>query len=281
MALSRRSSRTGRSRFTLLLLVLTSITVLTLDFRGSGVVEDVRGGAATVFGPLRDAGAWVGSPVADAWNGVFSYGDLEAENEDLRERIAELEGEMAQSEDALEQLDEIDRLEGIRRWTDEESVVARVTGSSLSNFEQTVELDKGSDQGISVGMPVVTGAGLVGRVVQVTGSRSAVQLVTDPTFDFGVRLSGSDEVAIAHGTGEGEPLAVEEGIPVNVEVNERQLVTTSGGDRGILPQDIPVGRVLSVTTSADQLHRVLEVRLLADLDDLSYVRVIRWTPAGS
>ena len=53
MALSRRSTRLGRSRFTLLLLVLTSITVLTLDFRGSGVVDDLRGGAATVFGDRK------------------------------------------------------------------------------------------------------------------------------------------------------------------------------------------------------------------------------------
>ena len=51
MALSR---RTGRSRFTLILLILTSITVLTLDFRGSGFVDDVRGAAMTVFSPIRD-----------------------------------------------------------------------------------------------------------------------------------------------------------------------------------------------------------------------------------
>ena len=60
--------RTLRDRVFIALLILSTITVLTLDFRGSGVVEDLRGGASTVFGPVRDAGAWVGRPVADAWN---------------------------------------------------------------------------------------------------------------------------------------------------------------------------------------------------------------------
>src|SRR3712207_5566661 len=115
MALSRRTSRTGRSRFTLLLLVLTSVTVLTLDFRGSGVVDDLRGGASTIFAPLRDAGAWVGRPVADAWNGVFDYGDLAEENEALRARIDALEGERADAEAAVRQLDEISDLEDLER----------------------------------------------------------------------------------------------------------------------------------------------------------------------
>lgn len=277
MALSRRSSRTGRSRFTLLLLVLTSITVLTLDFRGSGVVDDLREVAATVFRPLRDAGAWVGRPVADAWNGVFGYGDLEAENRALRERLEELEGERIEAEAALRDIEELTALEDIRRWTDLEAVTARVVGGPLSNFEHTVTLDKGSDHGIDVGMPVVTGAGLVGRVVQATGSTSVVELVTDVSFDFGIRLAGSGQVGIAHGTGRGQPLSVD-GVARNVEVEEGEAVTTSGTDRSIFPPDVPVGRVTAVDTSPDQLTLSLTVEPAADLDALSYVRVLLWRP---
>lgn len=278
MALSRRSSRTGRSRFTLLLLVLTSITVLTLDFRGSGVVDDLRGGASTVFGPVRDAAGWVGAPVADAWNGVFDYGDLQSENEALRERVAELEGDRAQAEDALRQLDEIAALERISRWTDLPTVVARVVGGPLSNFEQSIELDKGSDDGLAEGMPVVTGAGLVGRLAQVTGSRSVVQLVSDPDFEFGVRLARSGQIGIVHGQGDEQPLVVDAGIPLAADVRERETVTTAGTERSIFPPDIPVGRVQRLDVAPDQLSQVLDIRPLADLDDLAYVRVVQWAP---
>ena len=278
MALSRRSSRSGRSRFTLLLLVLTSVTVLTLDFRGSGVVDDLRGGAATAFGPVREAGSWVGRPFADAWNGIFGYDELRSENEDLRARIDELEGERAQAEDVLRQMEEIEELDDLARWTSLPSVVARVTGGGLSNFQHTVELDKGSDQGLAVGMPVVTGAGLVGRLVQVTGTRSVVQLVSDPSWSFGIRLARSGTIGIGHGTGEGEPLVIDEGIERQVDVNHRETVTTSGFIDSVFPPDIPVGRVADLGVAPDQLSQVITVDLLADLDDLTYVRVLAWTP---
>jgi rod shape-determining protein MreC len=279
MALSRRSSRSGRSRFTLLLLVLTSVTVLTLDYRGSGVVDGLRKGAATVFGPVRDAGAWVGRPFADAWNGVFGYNELQDENEALRARIEELEGQRAQSEDALRQLEELDELNDLQRWTSIPSVVSRVTGGSLSNFQHTVEIDKGTDDGLAEGMPVVTGSGLVGRLVQVSSNRSVVQLVTDPDWSFGVRLARSGDVGVAHGTGEGRPLVIDQGVERQIDVNVRETVTTSGFGDSIFPPDIPVGRVGELGVAPDQLSQVITVDLLADLDDLSYVSVLMWTPA--
>jgi len=279
----RRTSRTGRSRFTLLLLVLTSVTVLTLDFRGAGAVDDLRGAASTVFSPLADGASTVAAPFTDAWNGAFGYDELEQENERLRERIAEMEGNEAAAVDAIRQLDELAALEGITRFTALPSVLTRVVGGSLTNFEHNIQLDRGSDDGIGIGMPVVTGAGLVGRVIAVTGSRSTVQLITDPGFEIGIRLARSGEVGIAHGTGEGDPLVVDSGIPVNIEgqIREREVITTSGVSRSIFPPDIPVGRVTRIQAAGDQLSLVLTVDPLADLRDLSMVRVLVWNEDGS
>lgn len=281
MALSRRSTRLGRSRFTLLLLVLTSITVLTLDFRGSGVVDDLRGAASTVFSPVADGAGSVAEPFTDAWNGAFGYDDLERENEELRDRIAEMEGDVARAEDTNRQLDEIASLEGTVNFTQLESVLARVVGQPLTNFDRTIQLDQGSDDGVAIGMPVVTGAGLVGRVTSVTGGRSVVQLISDPEFDIGVRLATTAEVGIAHGTGEGEPIVVDNGIEVSLrdQIPDAEVVVTSGG-RSAFPPDIPIGNVTSVTAAADQLSLVLAVEPLADLDNLAYVRVLRWTGEG-
>ena len=278
MVSSRRTSRTGRSRFTLLLLVLTSVTVLTLDFRGAGAVEDLRGAATTVFSPIADAASAITEPFTDAWNGAFGYDELAQENEELRDRIAQMEGDQAEASDAIRQLDELAELEGISRYTQLDSVVARVVGGSLTNFEHTIQLDRGTDDGIGVGMPVVTGAGLVGEVIAATGGRSTVQLITDPGFDIGVRLATSGEVGIAHGTGHGEPLVIDAGIPVSLEdqIAVGEAVTTSGVSRSVFPPDIPVGRVTHVRPAGDQLSLELTVRPLADLDTLSHVRVLLW-----
>jgi rod shape-determining protein MreC len=282
MALSRRSTRLGRSRFTLLLLVLTSITVLTLDFRGSGVVDDLRGAASTVFSPVADGAGSVTAPFTDAWNGAFGYDDLERENEQLRDQIAEMEGDVAEAADANRQLAELAELDGVTLYTALPSVTSRVVGGSLTNFEHAIQIDRGSDHGVAVGMPVVTGAGLVGRVTAVTGGRSTVQLLTDPAFRVGVRLAASGEVGIGHGTGDGEPIVVDAGVAVSVreQIPDDEVVLSSGVDRSAFPPDIPIGTVTEVDAAADQLSLVLTVEPLVDLGDLAYVRVLLWEPTS-
>ncbi len=260
------------------MLVLTSITVLTLDFRGAGLVEDVRSAAGTVFDPVRNAASAVFRPFANVWNGVFDYGDVKDENERLRERIAALEGAQVTQADAQKQLDEIAATEGLPITSQIPTVLARVVGGPSSNFEHTIELSKGSDAGLKAGMPVVTGAGLVGRVVQVSAGTSKVQLVSDPGFDMGIRLVSSGTIGIAHGRGDGRALAAEILDPKLV-VPESEAVTTSEFARSIFPPDVPVGIVTSAKLTTDQGGQNLEVEPLADLTGLAYVRVLLWEPA--
>src|SRR5215218_8035786 len=107
------SRRTGRSRLTLILLVLTSVTILTLDFRGSSAVGGLRSGASRVFSPVRSGADRVFAPVADAWNGVFDYNDVKTENDQLRDERDTALGAAAQNEDAKQQLDALSALEGV------------------------------------------------------------------------------------------------------------------------------------------------------------------------
>src|SRR3954447_2831608 len=99
------SRRTGRSRLTLILLVLTSVTILTLDFRGSSAIGGLRSGASRVFSPVRSSADRVTGPVADAWNGLFDYNDVKSENDRLREERDAALGDAAVNADAKQQLD--------------------------------------------------------------------------------------------------------------------------------------------------------------------------------
>ncbi len=276
MALSR---RTGRSRFTLVLLILTSVTILTLDFRGSGAVQGLRDGAATVFDPVRGGAERVFSPVGDAWNGIWNYHDLQKQNDSLRAEIDTLRGQQAQQQDAQKQLDMISDLDKISQWTTLGGVDARIVSGPLTNFEHTLELDKGSSDGIAVDMPVVSGAGLVGRITEVEKNRSVVTLLTDPDVVVGVRLFTSQETGLMHGTGEDQPLTIDEGIGPKVQVPPNDLVTTSGEDRAAYPPNIPIGNVTNVQLSSDQLRQVVTVQPLADLNNLTFVKVLIWQPS--
>lgn len=275
MALSRRP---GRSRFTLLLLILTSVTALTLDFRGSGLIDGARSVALSVFGPVKSAASTGFKPVTNTWHGVADYSDVKRQNEELRRRIAELQGDAARKADAAQQLKELLKERDIPYIGDLPRATARVVSGPASNFAYTVEIDKGSSRGVKKDMPVVTGAGLVGRVVAVSGHRSTVQLISDPAFSFGVRLVDSQDVGIAHGRGQGRSL-VADGIDPATKVTKGTVATTSGLDRSLFPGSIPVGKVVSSEPSSDGLQQEVTLRPLADLSQLSFVDVLLWEPA--
>ena len=275
MALSRRN---GRSRATLLFLVLTSITVITLDFRGDGggVIDTVRDVATDALAPVRDGADSVLAPVGNAFSGITGYDDLEDENARLRDQLAEERGRSLRNEDAESELRELLRLNELDWVGDTPQIAARVVSAPVSNFEQTIKLDKGSSDGVRVDDPVVTGDGLVGRVVDVSSRRSVVRLLTDPGSSVGVRTVRSGEAGIAKGEGPDEVLSVGF-IEINAELRRGELAVTSGleGGSNLYPSNIPVGRVTEAEPVEGALEQRVRIRPLADLENLRFVKVLR------
>jgi rod shape-determining protein MreC len=279
VALSRRS-RSSRSRYTLALLVLTSITLLTLDFRGFGPLETARSGVLGFFAPVGDAAESVFSPVADAWNGAFGYDELARENEELRQRVIDLEGDVGEAERAAERLEELRALEedlGLEYMDDLEVVNASVVSSGVGNFDATIEIDRGANDGVEVGHPVVAGRGLIGQVVRVSDTRSAVRLVTDPKFQVGVRVAGRPGLGIVSGQGNETRLRATS-FDLTTELREGDLLVTSGAARSLFPPEVPVGRVTEVTSDEASLQQEADVEIIPRLNDLLYVTVVRWVP---
>jgi rod shape-determining protein MreC len=155
-----------------------------------------------------------------------------------------------------------------------------VVSGPTSNFSHTVELDKGSGAGIEVGMPVVTGEGLVGRVRQVTSSHSIVQLLTDPDFRVGVKLLPDGILGTARGAGEGDPLVVDTSIDPEQALEPGGQLTTSGADRSAFPASIPIGTVRGTKPAGGGLTLDLQVEPFVDTQRLTFVSVLLWEGAG-
>lgn len=276
------SPRRGRPRFTIVVLVLLSITVLTLDFRDVGFVQDARHTVGSALSPVQDAADWVATPFQNTWNGITRYDDVAERNQELQARVDELEGQVAQSQDIEVQFEQL--LEQVDiPWVDSVSTAtARVIQQPASSFSHVVVIDKGSDVGITEGMPVVTGAGLVGQVVDASSHRSSVQLVTDPEFAVGVRLATSQRFGTATGQGSARDLLIDTGIEPaeeDADVPEDEVVTTSGiDDRSSFPASIPVGRVTRTRSANGGLTLEVFAEPLADLGELSFVNVLLTTP---
>lgn len=276
MAVYRRSRR---QRFVLLLLVLTSITVITLDFRGDddGVLDGVRRGARDVFAPVQSAADRVFAPVGDFFGGLTRYGDVKDENDRLRSELEQARGELLRQAGADRERQSLLELQQLTFAPNIPGVAARVVSTAPSNFQVTVTIDKGSDNGVEKGMPVVTGAGLVGRVSDVSRARSTVVLITDRSSNVGVRLQSSGDVGVATGEGPGEPIRVDL-VQLETKVAQGEPVVTSGLQQSVFPPEVPVGRVRSARVAPGALKQEVTVDPVVDLHRLEFVKVLQWRP---
>lgn len=276
MAVYRRSRR---HRFVLLLLVLTSVTVITLDFRsrGSGVLESIRDGAADVVAPVQSAVEGALAPVGDFFGGLTRYGELRDENARLRRQLDEARAEVLRNEGSERERQSLLDLQQLDFATEIPTVPARVVSTSPSNFQLTITIDRGTDAGVAKGMPVVAGAGLVGRVIDVSRLRSTVLLITDPSSNVGVRLQSSGDVGVARGAGIREPLPIDL-VRVETKVFEAEAVVTSGLQGSIFPPEIPVGRVRETSVAPGALQQKITIDPVVDLSRIQYVKILQWKP---
>ncbi len=273
--------RSGRSRFSLFILLLLSVTLLTLDARDFGPVERLKDGLAAVVSPVRSLGDTAFSPIGNAWENFSNSDDLEAENERLRQELETLRAAQIDDAGAAERLEALETELGLRRTLEYDTVVAEVIAESISNFDQLVlEINRGSSDGLVDGMPVVTTGGLIGKVED-TGTRTArVRLMTDTQMQIGVLIVGPDEPGIMAGQGEDElPIIGNGTIPIRVDVNVGDVVVTLGGSRSLYPPGLPIGTVAQVDVDQGSLEQTLLVEPSASLDRVEFVTVVLYDPS--
>jgi rod shape-determining protein MreC len=279
MALStRRGSGRSRARFTLILLILTSITLLTLDFRGFSPLDSARSAVLDAFEPVGDFASDTFEPVSDAWNGAFDYDRVERENEQLREQVDQLEGQITSGDVAKQSLQQLLEQVDIPFVGDLPTVGARVVSGAVANFDTTIEIDKGESDGVRRGMAVVTGRGLVGRVVNTSSDRAVVDLLSGGNIAVAFSVVGTNVLGIARGTGDGARLSAT--VDVDRLVFPGQILVTSGTEGSTYPQGLPIGTVTDVRGDRSSLEQELTAEMLADLSDLTFVSIVLWEPVA-
>ena len=271
--------RTARPRFVLLLLVLSALTLVTIDTRagGSGVIGQIRAKAHDAFAPVQDATHSALRPVGNFFTGVVHYGELKSENARLRDELAKVRGQQLQAADAQRELQLLLDQQHLDFVGNIPTVAAQVVDTSSSNFELSVQVNRGTSSGVAAGMPVVAAAGLVGRVVEVSAKRATVLLLTDPTFSVGVRLTANGDTGVANGRGRDNPMTIDL-VPPNTRLNHGDLLLTSGLQLERFPKGIPVGRVDAVKQQPGALQEDVTMNPIVDLSRLEFVQVLQWSP---
>ena len=274
------AQRIGRSRHRLLLLALTAITLLTLDLRSFGPLDSAQRFVRDLLHPVTEVAGTAFSPFSDAWNAVFDYDDLEAENAELIEELEQFRGDEIRAEAERLAFRRLLEASDITYLADVPFVAATVVRGAVGNFDSNViTIDKGSQQGIRSGMAVVTGAGLVGRIDRVDVTTATVQLISDNNLVIGVRLVDTDQVGLGHAKpGEDGLFEIDQGLDWPDDDDQSLLpapgtaVVTAAASR--YPAEVPVGWVVSAERAADELSLEVTVRLSNDVGDLGFVSVL-------
>jgi rod shape-determining protein MreC len=258
----------------------TSLQTVVLILTVAGLILLALGGYLTpvsryVVTPLVTAQTWLASRYQAIQNLVSAPQDLTR----IRQRNTELEAEVSRLEsqiiDLQQQLSETRILSALvdfaRVHPENRYLAASVIGRDPSPFLQYVIINRGSDDGLRRGMPVVTQQGLVGRISKVTAGAATVQLISDAAAKVNVRIEPSRAQALLQGEITGEVSL--DMIPQAAKVQVGDLVLTSGLG-GNYPDNILIGQVTGVRRRDYDIFQQASVQPVVDFSQLEIVLVI-------
>lgn len=265
--------RNWRSNRILFLAVCLAICAILIILSQAGLLSPAKDILSI---PLNWVTGLLNRTTLDAVQSIETSSDVPT----LQKRIADLEEALTRYQSELVELREVandyQRLSELVNYTsqtqNQEFLAADVISNSDSNAPlQTITLNRGTRDGVEVGMPVVTQLGLVGRILAVTANASQVLLITDVSSAISARLQTTrDEGSVV---GQANTDLIMEFIPLNAAVQEGDIVITSGLG-GNLPAGLVIGQITSVEQREFELFQNATIRSLNNFATLETVLII-------
>jgi len=268
------SSGGNRSRLLLVLLLVSSLFLITLDLRGVNLASGIRSGVSTVISPVENLFSKLFSPVGDFASDVRNFGQSKKQIAELNKQIESLKTKEILDKDTLGQLSQLKNVLDLAGRGGYKVVAARVINrGSTATFRETITIDAGTESGIAKNMTVISESGLVGVVKSVTSNSSIVLLMSDPTFKVGVRIAGTQSIGVVSGQGGSSYLLQLLDATGEIKVGDALVARGSAGDRPFVP-GVPVGLVVSVSSNASSITQNADVESSANLEKISVVAVV-------
>jgi rod shape-determining protein MreC len=274
------SSGGNRSRLLLVLLLVSSLFLITLDLRGVNLASGIRSGVSTVISPVENLFTKVFSPVGNFASDVRNFGQSKKQITELSKQIDLLKAKQVLDEDMVSQLNQLRNVLDLAGSGGYQVVAARVINrGSTETFKETLTIDVGSRSGITKNMTVISESGLVGVVKSVTSNSSIVLLMSDPTFKVGVRIAGTQSIGVVSGQGGSTYLLQLLDATGEIKEGDALVARGSAGDRPFVP-GVPVGIVTNVNSDASSITQNADVESSANLEKISVVAVVTAATKG-
>jgi len=264
-------------------LVAASLAIITVDYRAGeeGPLAAAGRGVSAAIAPMQRAVSSVVQPISNFFTSLGELPSLARRNRDLQQQVEDLRSAAQLNQELTRRVEDLERLIGLEAILSH-PIAARVIGSGVSNLEWTITIDRGSDDGIAVDMPVVAGGAdaprLVGRIIRVTPASAMVQLILDRDYAVAGVLSTSREAGIVQGRGESD-LRMDLLAPgIEISETEPESVFTIGysvnGQSGLYPPGLLIGTVSRAFSEPDSVETFVTIRPAVDFATLQYVAVI-------
>ncbi len=281
-----------RRRAVLALLVAVSLILLTAYFgeSPSSPLHTVQRGIVEVLSPIQEGASKALKPVRDVagwFSGTFS---AKSQRDQLKKEVQTLRTQLDRAQGALIQNAQLSKLVGLDNSLGIASfqpVTAQVISRDPILWYATIEVDKGSDDGVRMNDPVVGDGGLVGKISTVMPTAAIVTLITEHSFAVSATVQDSlgDPGVLVPEVGNPNQLLLQN-LPPRAPIQPGQQVVTSGFKSGPLdslyPAGIPIGQVSDANVQDDLLtNQQVTVNPVADLRHLDVVQILTAPHGGS
>jgi rod shape-determining protein MreC len=258
----------------IVVIVLFVVLVITAGDNNMTGSESLVG---RLLSPVQNGLYSASESVGDFFSRIFSGSDLETENQELEARVAELEAQLQDYEEIKQENERLKSLTNFSLETENLTYVgAKVIGKAPGHWFNILIINAGIKDGIAVDMPVVTGDGLVGRVVDCGPNFSRVMAIIDSSSGVSAIVERTRDNGIVKGTvssGDESKLLTLANLPLDADLVPGDTVITSGLS-GVFPKGIPIGAVTEVSPSSDGMSNEAVVTPWVDFEHIEEVLII-------
>ncbi len=269
---SRAKVSQSQSRTAVVVIVVLAITLVVLVLGPMGRLLPIEHGALQLFSPVQYALTRLVDSVGGLRGWIRGMGRLQAENEELRQQVDALRTQVEILREAQVENEVLRAQLGFAQAHPSYEVLpAEVIGADPSNLVSSLIVDRGSDEEVVRGMPVITARGLVGRIVEVHKTSSLVLLLTDASSSVSALVQRTRSTGMVQGRMGRNPIMryIPQGEPVAVG----DVILTSGLG-GNFPKRLVIGYVTSVTGEDVDLFQEAEVRPAVHLGGMEMVMLL-------
>lgn len=237
--------------------LLAALLTYTLNLPRASSSNALERGVGSVLAPLQAEIYRGASLPLGLWENYLALVNVRVENRRLAEQIREMNSRLTAMEELEQENERLMVLLNLRKNVREKMVTARIIGEDVTPWFRTLTIDRGSDDGLGDGMPVLAAGGVVGQTVKVTPNSSRVMLLTDNASGISATIQRSRARGVVKG--KGDNLCSLEFAMRGEDVQVGDQVVTSGVG-GLFPKGHLIGEVTMVKKGEYGVFQTVTIR---------------------